>query len=124
MGIQAQDGVFKGMPVNIGHEFQGSASAATAARVRGQAHAPVAAADTNMDHRFPFALSVRLFHEFPNTLVFAGDSFNGFRRAQRGVPSGAVFCLIDVVAGQQSRACLVETTGLEQGGCRSAGVWG
>ncbi|MNS88100.1 hypothetical protein D3C72_1220630 [compost metagenome] len=102
------------MPVDVGDELQGAARTIAPAGVGGQPHAPIAAADPDVDDGLPFALRVGILDEVAHAPMFSRDGFDRLRRAQHGVPGGAVLGHVDVLAGQQRLAGRIEAAGVQE----------
>ncbi len=96
--VHARQGMFQRMAVDIGQKAYVAPAVAIAKGRQGQAHAPVAATNTNMDYVAPAALGVGDAHEFVHTLAFLGNFRRGGGGAQGAVPGGALFGAVDDAA--------------------------
>src|SRR5690606_24663809 len=90
-----------GMAINAGGKTHAAPRTRIAKRPYGQAHAPVAAADANVDDVAPAPFRVGLANELVHALAFSSHRFHRRGGAQHGVPGGAVLRIVDRLTREQ-----------------------
>src|SRR5690606_15907562 len=115
MGVKAGQAALYRVTVDVGDKMDAPPGPGIAEGGYGQAHAPVAAADADMNDVAPASFGVSRLDEFNEPLPLRCDFRHGSRCTQSGVPRGTVFSRVDEAAFQQETACLVEAPCLQKG---------